>query len=148
MSTDNKQIVRRLFNDLWNKGNLGVADEILASSYVRHDPASPDFGTGPEAEKQLVTLYRSAFPDTVLTIDQMIDADKYVTTRYTASGTHRGELRGIKPTNRAVKVEGVIISRISRGRIAESWVVWDALGLTQQLGVVPALENAKAQASK
>ena len=56
-------------------------------------------------------------------------------------------LRGIAPTNKKIRVEGVVINRISRGRIAESWVMWDALGLMQQLGVVPALEKAKAAVS-
>jgi predicted ester cyclase len=77
----------------------------------------------------------------------MIDADDFVTTRYTSTGTHKGELRGIAATNKTFRVEGVVINRISRGRIAESWVMWDALGLMQQLGVVPALEKAKAAVS-
>ena len=71
-----------------------------------------------------------------------------MTTRYTATGTHKGELRGIAPTNKAIKVEGMVINRISRGRIAESWVNWDALGLIEQLGVVTTLERAKGQAAK
>jgi steroid delta-isomerase-like uncharacterized protein len=148
MSSENKQLVRKFFNDLWNKGNLDVADEIIATNYVHHDPASPDFGKGPQGIKQTVTLYRNAFPDVQFTIDHMIDADEYVTTRYTATGTHKGELRGIAPTYKPGKVEGIVINHISRGRIAESWVMWDALGLMEQLGVVPALENAKAHASQ
>ena len=62
MASENKQLVRRLFNDLWNKGNLAVANAIFTATYVNHDPATPDFGTGPEGVKQLVTLYRNAFP--------------------------------------------------------------------------------------
>ena len=148
MSSDNRHLVQRLFNDLFNKGNLAVADEIIAPNHVNHDPATPDFGKGPDGEKQIVTLYRKAFPDLHFTIDQIIDADEFVTTRYTSTGTHKGELRGIAPTNKAIRVEGMVINRISRGRIAESWVNWDALGLMEQLGVVTALEKAKAQAAK
>ncbi len=148
MPSQNRQIVRKLFNDLFNKGNLAVADQIIAPNHVSHDPATPDFGKGPEGEKQIVTLYRGAFPDLHFTIDQIIDADDFVTTRYTATGTHKGELRGIAPTNKAIKVEGMVINRISRGRIAESWVNWDALGLMEQLGVVPTFEKAKGQAAK
>jgi len=148
MSNANRHLVQKLFNDLFNKGNLAVADEIIAADHVNHDPATPVFGKGPEGEKQIVTLYRGAFPDLHFTIDQIIDADDFVTSRYTAIGTHKGELRGIAPTNKAIKVEGMVINRISRGRIAESWVNWDALGLMQQLGAVTALEKAKGQAAK
>jgi predicted ester cyclase len=77
----------------------------------------------------------------------MIGADEYMTTRYTSTGTHKGELRGIAPTNKTFRVEGGVINRISRGKIAESWVIWDALGLMQQLGVAAPLEKAKAQAT-
>jgi predicted ester cyclase len=73
----------------------------------------------------------------------MIDADEFVTTRFTARGTHKGEFRGIAATNRLVGVEGTTVSRVSKGRIAERWVLWDALGLMQQLGVMPASENSK-----
>ena len=137
MSSENKQVVRKLFNDLLNKGNLAVADEIIAPNHVNHDPATPDTGKGPDGEKQIVTLYRNAFPDLKFKIDHMIDADDFVTTRYTSTGTHKGELRGIAATNKTIRVEGVVINRISRGKIAESWVIWDALGLMQQLGATP-----------
>jgi steroid delta-isomerase-like uncharacterized protein len=147
MSVGNKQLVRRLFNDLWNKGNLAVANAIFASNYVNHDPATPDFGTGPEGVKQLVTVYRNAFPDLQLTVNQMIDTGQLVTTRFTSHSTHKGELRGIAPTNKPIKVEGMVIHRISRGHIVEGWVVWDALGLMQQLGVVAPLDKARAAVS-
>jgi steroid delta-isomerase-like uncharacterized protein len=146
MSSENKQLVRRLFNDLLNKGNLAVADAIIAATHVHHDPVTPDFGKGPEGQKQVISLYRNAFPDLKFKIDQMIEADDFVTTRYTSTGTHKGELRGIAATNKTVRVEGIVINRISRGKITETWVIWDALGLMQQLGVVP--EKAKAQTSK
>ena len=147
MSSENKQVVRKLFNDFLSKGNLAVADEIIAANHVHHDPATPDFGKGPEGQKQTISLYRTAFPDLQFKIDQIIEADDFVTTRYTSTGTHKGELRGIAPTNKTIKVEGMAINRISRGRIVETWVIWDALGLMQQLGAVPALEKAKAQTS-
>ena len=148
MSSESRQLVRRLFNELWNKGALDQADEILAAGYVTHDPATPDFGEGPEAEKQIVTLYRSGFPDLQLTIDHMIDVGNFVTARFTARGTHQGEFWGIAPTNRLIRIEGTVVVRFSRGRIAERWVMWDALGLMQQLGVIPTLEKVKPQATK
>jgi steroid delta-isomerase-like uncharacterized protein len=137
----------RIFLEIWNYGKLAVADEIFAANYVNHEPASPDFGTGPEGVKRTVTLYRNAFPDLQLVIKHMLETEHFITTRFTSRGTHRGDLRGIPPTNRAILVEGIVIHRISRSRVAEAWVVWDALGLMQQLGVIPTLEQAKTQAS-
>ena len=93
MSSENKQLVRRLFLELWNQRKLAVADEIFAADYVNHDPASPDFGKGPEGVKQTAILYRNAFPDLLFTVDQMIDAGQLVTTRFTSQGTRKGELR-------------------------------------------------------
>jgi steroid delta-isomerase-like uncharacterized protein len=148
MSSENKQLVRRAFLELWNQGKLTAADSIYATNYLHHDPASPHTQNGPEGVKQTVLLCRNAFPDLIFTIDQMMDVDEFVTTRFTGRGTHKGELTGIAPTNRFVKIEGILINRMSRGRIAEGWVVWDALGLMQQLGAMPALEKPKTAYAK
>ena len=72
MSEANKNVVRRLFEEVWNKGNLPVADELFASTYAHHDPSTPDVGRGPESEKKRATLYRTAFPDLRLTIEDLI----------------------------------------------------------------------------
>jgi len=143
---ENKHLVRRLFLELWNQRKLTVAHEIFAPNYVHHDPTTPDFGQGPEAVKQSAVLCRRALPDLLFTIDQMLEEGQFITTRFTANGTHTGHLRGIAPTNNAIRVEGIVINRISRGRIAEGWVLWDALGLMQQLRAVSPLEQARAQA--
>jgi len=148
MASKNERLVLRLFLELWNYGKLAVADEIFATNYVNHDPASPDFGTGPEGVKQAVTLYRNAFPDLQLIVEHMIEEDQFVTTRFSSRGTHKGELRGIPPTSRSIQVDGIVIHRNSRGRIVEGWIAWDALGLMQQLGVIPTLEKVKPQATK
>jgi steroid delta-isomerase-like uncharacterized protein len=148
MPSENKRLVLRVFLELWNQRKLAVADEIFAANYAHHDPASPDFGKGPEAIKQAVALYDNAFPDLQFTIEHMMEVDQFVTTRFSSRGTHKGDLRGIPPNSRSIQVEGIVIHRISRGQIAEGWVVWDALGMMQQLGVIPALEKVKAHASK
>lgn len=135
MSAENKAVVRRLFEEVWEKGNLAVADEIFAADYVHHDPSTPDFGRGPEGEKKRATLYRTAFPDLRLTIDDMIAEGDTVVTRWTARGTHKGELRGIAPTGKPVTVTGISVARFSGGKAAEQWVNWDALGMFAQLGV-------------
>ena len=146
MSEQNKAIVRRLVEELWNKGNLSVADELFAPNYEHHDASTLDFGRGPESEKKRATLYRTAFPDIRLTIEDIIAEGETVMTRWSCRGTHKGDLSGIAPTGKQINISGVTISRLANGKIAEGWVNWDALGLMQQLGVVPELAKAKAVA--
>jgi steroid delta-isomerase-like uncharacterized protein len=146
MSEENKTIARRWFEDLWNKGNLSVADEVLAPTYVHHDLSTPDFGRGPESEKKRVTHYRTAFPDLHLTIDDLIAENDKIVVRWTCRGTHKGDLSGIAPTGKGFTLTGVSISRISAGKAVEGWVNWDALGMFQQLGVVQELAKAKGAA--
>jgi steroid delta-isomerase-like uncharacterized protein len=143
MSEHNKAIVRRLFAELWNNGNLSVADEIFAPTYTHHDPSTPDFGKGPDSEKRRASLYRNAFPDIHLTIEDVIAEGETVMTRWSCRGTHKGDLNGMAPTGKHITTSGVTIARVSNGKIVEGYVNWDALGMMQQLGVVPELAKAK-----
>jgi steroid delta-isomerase-like uncharacterized protein len=147
MSEHNKAIVRRLFAELWNNGKLSVADEIFTPNYEHHDSSTPDFGRGPDSEKKRATLYRTAFPDLHLTIEDVIAEGETVMTRWSCRGTHKGDLNGIAPTGKQITLYGVTVARISNGKMAEGFVSWDALGLMQQLGVVPQLANTKAMAA-
>jgi steroid delta-isomerase-like uncharacterized protein len=147
MSEANKNVVRRLFEEFWNKGNLSVADELFAPNYTHHDPSTPDFGLGPESEKKRAALYRTAFPDVRLTIESLIAEGETVMARWSCRGTHKGDLSGIAPTGKPFTISGVSIARLANGKMAEGWVNWDALGLMQQLGVVPELAKAKAAAA-
>ena len=89
-------------------------------------------------------MYRTAFPDMRITIeDQVAEGDKVVT-RWTASGTHQGDLMGIDPTGRRATVTGITIDRISGGKVEETWTNFDAMGMMQQLGVIPSPEQAQA----
>jgi steroid delta-isomerase-like uncharacterized protein len=146
MSEQNTTNVRRLFEEVWNKGNQVVADELFAANYAHHDPSTPELGQGPQSEKRRVTLYRNAFPDLRFTIEEVIAAGETVVARYTAHGTHKGELNGIAPTGKQINVSGITICRFANGKIAEGWVNWDALGMMQQLGVVAEPVKSKAAA--
>ena len=148
MSEQNKTAVRRLFDELWNKGNLPVADELIAPTYTHHDASTPDVGRGPESEKKRVTHYRTAFPDMRLTIEDIIAEGETVIARWSCRGQHKGELNGIAPTGKQFAISGVTIARFANGKMVEGYVNWDALGLMQQLGVVPELGKAKAAAAK
>ncbi len=91
MSEQNKTIVRRLFEELWNKGNLPVADELIAPTYTHHDAATPDVGRGPDGEKKRVTLYRNAFSDLRLTVEDIIAEGETVMARWSCRGAHKGK---------------------------------------------------------
>ena len=137
MSEQNKTVVRRLFDELWNKGNLQVADEIIAPMYQHHDASTPDLGKGPESEKKRVNLYRTAFHDFRLSIEDLLADGETVVARWSCRGVHKGELNGIAPTGKQFAITGVTICRFDHGKIVEGFVNWDALGLMRQLGVVP-----------
>ena len=112
-------------------------DEFVAPNYVRHDPNTPEV-RGAEAEKQLITMVLAAFPDIHFTIENLVAGGDTVAGRYTLRGTHNGEWLGIPPTHKAVTLTVMEIYRIADGKIAEQWVILDALGMLQQLGVIPA----------
>jgi steroid delta-isomerase-like uncharacterized protein len=136
MSEENKAITRRYFEEIWNHGNLNVIPELIAANHVHHDPANPG-SSGPDGTKQLVSMYRAAFPDAHFTLEDQIVEENKVVTRWTARGTQQGELMGIGPTNKTITITGIDIHRIVNGKIEEHWSNWDTLGLLQQLGVVP-----------
>ena len=136
MSEENKAIARRLIDEVITEGNLDVVDEIMAADYVHHDPANPDAPGGPEGYKELVRKYRAAFSDLQLTVDELVAEGDAVTTRWSWSGTHDGELEGIAPTGVHTSGTGISINHFSDGKTTEAWIVWDALGLMRQLGVV------------
>ena len=147
MSEQNKNNVRRLFEEVWNKGNVSVTDELFSSNYNHHDSSSPDFGRGPESEKKRVTLYRNAFPDMRLTIDDIVAEGETVVARWSCRGTHKGDFNGIASTGKQFSITGVSIARFTNGKMFEGYVNWDALGLMQQLGVVQDLAKTKAVAA-
>ncbi len=138
MSTEeNKALVRRFYEDVFNQRNLAVVDEICTSDHLFHNP--PTTLHGREEFKQLLSLYITAFPDARFTVeDEIAEGDK-VTSRYTFRGTHQSELMGIPPTGKQVTVTGMIINRIVNGQSAEGWLNFDAVGMLQQLGALPAM---------
>jgi predicted ester cyclase len=137
MSEMNKAVIRRLLEEVWNKGNLSVTDECLAPTYLHHDPSPPDAGPGSEGEKKRATLYRTAFPDLQFTIEDEIGEGETVVVRWSARGTHKGNLDGIAPTGKRVEVSGISIARFAGSKMVEGWVSWDTYGMLKQLGLVP-----------
>ncbi len=134
---DNKALVRRRF-ELFDRGNLGVFDELFASDYVFHVPGVEKPLSRAEMQQFYKALYL-AIPDLRHTlVEQIAEGDKVVT-RWTATGTHRGgPLFGVANSGRQITLRGINIYRIVGGLLAESHVSWDMLGLLQQLGSLPA----------
>jgi predicted ester cyclase len=135
---ENKAVVRREIEELFNHtGNLDATEEFFAPNYVGHEPTSGDI-RGIEGAKQFAATYRQAFPDLQLTVeDQVAEGDKIVT-RFSARGTHQGETEDFgPPTGNRMEITGIAIARFAEGKIVEDWTNFDALGLMQQLGLVP-----------
>jgi predicted ester cyclase len=146
MSTEeNKAVARRELEQLYNQGgSLDAAEEIYAPDFVGHEPAVGDI-RGIEGAKLYAATMRLAFPDLSCTVeDQVAEADKVVT-RWSAQGTHQGETEDLGPaTGNRMEITGVSIERFTGGKVAESWDEFDALGMMQQLGLVPEPEQAQA----
>lgn len=137
MSEDNAAVARRVFEEIFNKGNFDAADELVAAGAPAHDPAQMQDLHGPEGLKEGARGYRAAFPDLRIRIEEQFGDGPFVATRWSATGTHEGELFGVGPTGKQATVTGITIDRVEDGKIVESWTNWDTLGLLMQLGAVP-----------
>ena len=138
MSTEqNKALIRRLFEEGLNQNQPSVFDELIAPSFVIYD-APPGMEHGPEGFRQVVALFRTAFPDLHVTFEAEFAESDVVIHRGYVAGTHQGEFQGIPPTGKQVKMKTLDIWRVANGKAVENWVQMDILGLMQQLGTVPA----------
>ncbi len=130
-------LAHRYFDEVWNQGRLEVLDELLSPAYINHTPSTGNPPPGPDGLKPIVAAIRQAFPDLHFAIEDVIAGSDSVVIRTTMTGTHEGELFGLAPTHRKVRVMQIQIERVKDGRIAEHWRVTDDLTLMRQLGVVP-----------
>ena len=144
MSEENKAVVRRFLEEVWNNGNLDVIDELISEDHVNHDPAQAGSPGGREGMRAFVQMYRSAYPDTHIEMGELVAEGDLVAGPWTATGTHRGELMGIPPTGRSITVTGMGMDRVRNGQIVESWANYDSLGMLTQIGAIPAPEGATA----
>jgi steroid delta-isomerase-like uncharacterized protein len=132
---DPKAVIRR-WVEAWNAQDLDAAEELLAPEFVRHDANLRDV-VGPQAERQHIADDLAAFPDLHFEIKQLIAEGDLVAARYLVQGTHRGEFLGIPGSGRPVTIQAVESYRLAGGKLADQWVVLDALGQLQQLGSDP-----------
>ena len=137
MSREAGEIVRLFIEEVFNKGNFSVLEEVIHSEYSYSSPEEQLEGI--DQLRDLVQGYRQGFPDLHLSIDDLFVADNRVCTRFTLTGTHQGDYMGMSATGKTVKVTGIVISRLTDGKIIEEWEILDMAGFLQQLGLVPEL---------
>jgi predicted ester cyclase len=137
MSAENKAVSRRFIEEGFSTGNLAVAHEYIASNFANYDPGTPPLPAGPEGYKQLVTMYRTAYPDLKLTVEDLLAEGDKVAARWTARGTNTGKLGDMAPTGKPMTVTGISILTITGGKVGTQYTNWDTLGMLQQLGVIP-----------
>lgn len=136
--TDNKELIRRLINEIVNDENYDLADEYFAADYVRHDdPLVEESERGPQAFLKTVKGPREAFPDARIEIKEILAEDDLVAFTGTFSGTHEGPFMGVEPTGKEFAIAGTAMHRIKDGKIAETWATWNMLSLLKQLGADP-----------
>jgi steroid delta-isomerase-like uncharacterized protein len=138
----NLSLCRAFLQTVVNQGEIALAEHFIAADSIHHElgAVAPEC-RGPQAMADFVELYRWAFPDLHLRIDDMVASGDRVVTRWRLEGTQDGPLMGIAPSGRRVSVEGIRIDRIEGGKIAESWVQWDVLGMLEQIGALPKLRR-------
>jgi len=136
MSAENKSLVRRWFEDVWNKGDASAIDRLFAAHGTVYGLSAEM--TGPTGFKLFHAAYRDAFPDVRLELEDLIAEDDKVAFRWTATATHQGSGLGFAATGRKVRFTGMGIVRVQDGKLVEGWNNFDQLGLLQQLGIVNA----------
>lgn len=130
---ENKEILRRHVEEIWNQGNLDAADELFHPQAIT--PYAPQLPPGPDGCKVAAQMFRNAFPDFHMTIEDLIGEEDRVVARFRQKGTHQGELFGIPPTGKPVDFEEISLLKIVDGKIAVSWFETDLLKMMSQLGV-------------
>ena len=131
---ERKAIMRYALLEMWNEGNLDVIEAALAPDAVIHAGVDGDLDAA-RGLREVVNAYRAAFPDLEFTIVDQIAEGDLVATRYTATGTHDGELGGVAPTGRRATITGINVCRFDEGAIVEAWDTWDTFQLVRQLGL-------------
>ena len=133
---DNKTVIRRFIEEILNEGRFEQLEELVLEDFVELDPL-PGQAQGREGLREVVRQMRGAFPDMHWVVEEMVgEADK-VCTRFTWTGTQHGPFLGLPVTGRCVTVRGVVIDRLSAGKMADSRILMDTLGMMEQLGVRP-----------
>jgi len=132
----NLEVTRRFSAEVWYEGNAALADELIAPDLIEHTPF-PAPAPGLAGHKQVLAMFRSAFPDLKVIVDDVFGEDDWTCLVWHGDGTHTGEMMGIPATGKAVHVTGIDMLKLENGKIKERWAEIGAFSLMQQLGVIP-----------
>ena len=134
---ENKALARRVFDEVWSKGKLDLADEFLSPDFVGRPGSLAEPFRGPEGAKQFLGRLREAFPDMRYDVEEMVAEGDLVATRWTCTATHEGEFMGFEPTERRATIGGMTFLRFAGdGTILEGWTQMDAIGLLRAIGAL------------
>jgi steroid delta-isomerase-like uncharacterized protein len=136
MTQDNATIIRRFADEVITQGKIDSAAQYVWEDVVEQVPL-PGQGPGLDGLKDILRAMRAGFPDIIFSIQEQITEGDKVASRFEWSGTHKGEFLGVPATDRPVKVWGVVIDRLENGRIKDTRIIMDTLGLMAQLGALP-----------
>ena len=139
---ENKSLVRRFVEEFWNEGNTAAADELMAPDDEIYMPTGEMVNL--DGLKGFAGMFRGSFPDWHSTVEELIAEGDKVAERWTARGTHLGELQGIPPTGKRVEVPGSVFYEIVDGKIVEFRGLFNMMSLMQQLGAIPSPQQAEA----
>jgi len=134
---ENKALVRKYLEEVVSRGNMVVADQLVASNVVFTSPYTPQPIRDLAGFKQMITMLHASFPDLRIHEEDLIAEGDKVVSRWVARGTQQGEFMGFSSTGKQFAITGISIYRIADGKIVEGWVNDDSLGMMQQLGIIP-----------
>jgi steroid delta-isomerase-like uncharacterized protein len=140
-----KEIVQRIFTEIFSQGKLDAADELFAPEFVPHivNPVPGQPPRGPETVRWYARVLRHAFPDLHVSVEHMIAEDDVVASRVTWTGTHTGQFVYLPPTGKRIKVEGITMERVANDKLVEHWGEWNQAELMLQLGILPGPEGTE-----
>ena len=134
MSEENKELLRRWFEEVWNKGRADAIEEMFDENGIAHglsdDPSKPIIG--PRDYRPFYDVFRQAFPNMVIVIEDMVAEGDKVAARCSVRGKHEGDFRGRAATQAPVEITGITIVRIENGKIVEAWNNFDFMTLYKQ----------------
>lgn len=132
----NKEIIKTYYEQVWNKGRVDLLDDLLSADYINHTPSTPNPPIGAAGLKPIVLAIRRAFPDLHYQIEDIIVTSDRVVARVVMTGTQTGNLFGIPPTGKSIRINQINIEQIKNGKITEHWRVTDELTMMKQLGLI------------
>ena len=139
---ENLAVVSRIWNDVWNRGDMEASHEIFTKDYLGHLPMVSIHG--PDEFNGLVGVYRVAFPDVHLSVEDAFAIGDRVSVRWVSRGTHMADMMGVPPSHNKIEVTGLSIFRMENGKVAEEWENFDALGMMQTIGAIPSAGGPRA----